>query len=144
MTFVERMVGAAKLSSETYEDIEADKGATHRGVPLGIADFATWELVAQPRIKKMGPARFPTNLRGEGVGGRVTMEFVVGVDGKVIPSSMRVISSPRPEITSAAVGTILGSEFQPGTVRGCTVPVLVRQSINFGSSVVPSIGRPTP
>jgi hypothetical protein len=28
MTFVERMVGAAKLSSSAYEDIEADRGAT--------------------------------------------------------------------------------------------------------------------
>ena len=28
MTFVERMVGAARLSSSAYEDVEADRGAT--------------------------------------------------------------------------------------------------------------------
>ena len=28
MTFVERMVGAAKFNSSTYEDVEADRGAT--------------------------------------------------------------------------------------------------------------------
>jgi len=32
MTFVQRMVGAAKLSSSAYEDVEADKGATGQAV----------------------------------------------------------------------------------------------------------------
>jgi len=34
MTFVERMVGAAKLSSKTYEEVEADRGAS--GQALGV------------------------------------------------------------------------------------------------------------
>jgi hypothetical protein len=34
MTFVERMVGAAKLSSSAYEEVEADRGAS--GQALGV------------------------------------------------------------------------------------------------------------
>src|SRR5262245_10116706 len=36
MTFVERMVGAAKLSSEAYEDVEADKGATGQALAVVV------------------------------------------------------------------------------------------------------------
>lgn len=39
MTFVERMVGAAKLDRNTYEEVEADRGAT--GQALGVVVLAS-------------------------------------------------------------------------------------------------------
>jgi hypothetical protein len=36
MTFVERMIGAAKLSSEAYEDVEADKGAMGQALAVVV------------------------------------------------------------------------------------------------------------
>jgi hypothetical protein len=36
MTFVQRMVGAAKLSSAAYEDVEADKGATGQAIAVVV------------------------------------------------------------------------------------------------------------
>jgi Yip1 domain len=36
MTFVERMVGAAKLSSAAYEDVEADKGAMGQALAVVV------------------------------------------------------------------------------------------------------------
>jgi len=36
MTFVERMVGAAKLSSAAYEDVEADKGALGQALAVVV------------------------------------------------------------------------------------------------------------
>jgi hypothetical protein len=36
MTFVERMVGAAKLSTTAYEDIESDKGATGQAITVVV------------------------------------------------------------------------------------------------------------
>jgi hypothetical protein len=36
MTFVERMVGAAKFSSSAYEDVEADRGATGQALAVVV------------------------------------------------------------------------------------------------------------
>jgi hypothetical protein len=36
MTFVQRMVGAAKLSTEAYEDVEADKSATGQAIAVVV------------------------------------------------------------------------------------------------------------
>ena len=39
MTFVERMIGAARLDTNTYEEVEADRGAT--GQALGVVVLAS-------------------------------------------------------------------------------------------------------
>jgi hypothetical protein len=39
MTFVERMIGAARLNTNTYEEVEADRGAT--GQALGVVVLAS-------------------------------------------------------------------------------------------------------
>jgi hypothetical protein len=36
MTFVERMVGAARLSASAYEDVEADRGATGQAIAVVV------------------------------------------------------------------------------------------------------------
>jgi hypothetical protein len=51
-SMVRRMVGAAKLDAATYEEVEADKGATGQalgvvflsGLAVTIGDFSTWDI----------------------------------------------------------------------------------------------------
>ena len=57
--------------------------------------------------------RFPDGLRAQGVGGDVVVQFLVGTDGTVDPSSMKVVRSPH-ELFTAAVRNILPRlRFQP-------------------------------
>ena len=46
MTFVQRMVGAAKLSSEAYEDVEADKGATGQAIAVVVLSIVLHGITA--------------------------------------------------------------------------------------------------
>jgi outer membrane biosynthesis protein TonB len=121
--------GAATTTVEVR--FAADRGETHRGIPLGRVQFATWELETLPVYRRSGPINYPSTLKAQGIGGRVMFEFVVGVDGRVIPGSLRLIRSPHPELTKAAAAQLLGTVYQPGTARGCQVPVVVTQAINF-------------
>ena len=110
---------------------EADRGDTHRGVPLGLIAFGVWGIDFVPVVQRMGQQSYPPSLRASGVGGRVELEFVVGADGRVVPSSLQVISAPHFDLSTAARTMILETRFQPATARGCAVPNLVRQAINF-------------
>ena len=61
------------------------------------------------------------------------MEFIVDREGDVIGSSMRILSSPHPDLSQAAVEAVLHTKFRPGRIRGCPIPVMVRQAVNFNS-----------
>jgi TonB family protein len=110
---------------------ETDRGETHRGVPLGVATFGAWGLDAQPRVTSVGRQYYPPELFAAGIGGRVELEFVVGADGRVIPASVQIVSAPHPALADAATRSIRETVFRPATAKGCAVPTLFRQRMNF-------------
>jgi protein TonB len=121
------------------------KDFTGRGVEGGIAAgvaggtgpvdnaqvFMEGQVDDIPTIMTQGPNRFPEALRASGMGGRVVLEFVVDTTGHVDPSSFKVISTPHPAFANAAKEMLSKSVFRPGKMRGQSVAVLVRQSINY-------------
>lgn len=114
-------------------DLEVSEGGldgTGR-IILGNAEVATWEIQRVPRIVSAGRLRYPTELRRRRIGGRVDVEFVVGVDGRPVPASLRILTTPHNGFVPAVAEAIIGSRYEPATIRGCPIPALVRQGVNF-------------
>jgi TonB family protein len=88
-------------------------------------------LLQPPERISSPPVMYPRLLMEAGVEGEVTLEFVIGIDGRVEPGSINVISSPNRAFNKPARTVIQGSEFRPGRIDGKAVRTLVRQSIGF-------------
>ncbi len=58
--------------------------------------------------------RFPEALRAQRIEGAVVVQFLVGVDGSVDPSSMKVVRSPHALFTEAVRNVLPKLHFQPG------------------------------
>ncbi len=74
---------------------------------------------------------FPPALRAAGLGGRVTLQFVVGTDGRVEASSVKVMSSTNKQFEEPAIAAIRRARFKPAKMRGQPVRQLVQQAIAF-------------
>jgi protein TonB len=83
------------------------------------------ELIVQPAL------RYPPALEHLAVPGTVVLEFVVGVDGRVEPGSVKVVEATDPRFVSAAATVARGSVFRPGELGGRKVRQLVRQRYRF-------------
>ncbi len=77
--------------------------------------------------------KFPPVMQSAGIAGKVVMQFVVNVDGKVDPSTVKIMSSSHKAFEPAAREGITSSTctFTPGKSRGTPVRVLVQQSMSF-------------
>lgn len=98
---------------------------------LGQVVLRHWALTVVPTVRQVSPMQYPPLLREAGVGGRVELEFVVGVDGEPDPGSFRVLSSPHPELTQRAIEAVRATKFHPARVDNCIVASMVRQGVNF-------------
>ncbi|MEO5825753.1 MAG: TonB family protein [Gemmatimonadales bacterium] len=75
--------------------------------------------------------RYPGVLRMAGVEGRVTLEFVVGTDGRVEASTVKVMATTNTDFDAASTLAIRGSRFRPAKIGGRPVRQLVRQVVRF-------------
>lgn len=92
----------------------------------------TADAVDDPVAYVGGPQpRYPDSLKALKITGRVTLRFVVGVDGKPEAASVQVLSSTHPAFEQSAVEAILGSTFRPATIRGTKVRQMVEQVVRF-------------
>lgn len=98
------------------------------------------ELSSLPKIAAPGKVRsivertYPTELRNRGIGGKVQVQFVVGSDGKVEPSSIKVIASTVPALSDAAAEVARHLEFNPGIKDGKAVRSQVLLPIVFSTN----------
>lgn len=83
-----------------------------------------------PQAVERGPPAYPSRARAQGVGGRVTLSFVVDVDGRV--QDVVVVEAEPPGIfDEAAVEAVRAWRFEPGLDEGAPVAVRVRQTLRF-------------
>jgi protein TonB len=75
--------------------------------------------------------RYPPVMQAAGIAGKVTIQFIVGTDGKVEPGSIKILSSTNKAFEEPARETIAKSVFRPAKYRGQPVRQLVQQVINF-------------
>lgn len=112
---------------------------THNRIPteviLGPITVGEWSLETAPALRKIGPMRYPRNLRDRNVSGRVAMAFVVQPDGNADLSTLVIRSSADPAFSQASLDLLKGARYTPGTIAGCPVPVIVQQAVNFSPLV---------
>ena len=125
---------------------EADRAVTDGQtqwilVPLGPAAFACAERdggaplrvgrdgVATPRKSKDMPPSYPARMMQERVQGMVTLEAVIAPTG--CTRSARVLKGVHPILDLAAVQAVSQWEFEPVTVQGRAVPVVMMVTVRF-------------
>lgn len=106
-------------------------GAVLEPLTADILSDADPRLEVRPQVINCPPPQYPRNLQDQGVQGRVLLEFLIGTDGQVDPTSVRVVERTHDGFAPAAVTAIRGCRFQPGRVAGAAVRVLVRMPVVF-------------
>lgn len=89
------------------------------------------KLVSAASAARLVARSFPEELRRSGTGGTVQLQFVIGANGKVEPSSIEVISAPAPGLGSAAKTVAEKMEFVPGKKDGSAVRSRVQLPIIY-------------
>lgn len=77
---------------------------------------------------------YPPLLRDAGVAGTVTMQFVVGTDGRVDASTIEVVDASNSQFSDAARRVVELMRFRPAQVGGRPVRVKVQLPIQFQSA----------
>jgi TonB family protein len=90
-------------------------------------DVATAKVEAPQRTRKRDPER-PAIVSAL-VEAMVELEVAIDIDGVV--RQPRIISSPAPTVSYAALEAVKQWRFKPGTMAGNPVPVIFRLTINF-------------
>lgn len=86
------------------------------------AELTTLPKISSPaKVKSLIERTYPPELRNRGIGGKVQVQFVVGVDGKVEPASVKVVATTAPALADAAVEVARMLEFSPGQKDGKAV-----------------------
>lgn len=91
-------------------------------MPKLVSPAATARLIARS---------YPEELRRAGTSGTVTLEFVIGKDGKVEAGSANVIDAPAPTLGTAAKTVVEKLEFVPGKKDGQAVRARVQLPIQY-------------
>lgn len=101
--------------------------ASTRSEPLG--NFSTSYLVADvpPRIRSMPPARAARNKRGN----KVVLAATVNAAGRVVPGTIRVISTTDSTLVPIARRSFEQTTFRPGTKNGCPAEADIRLNFPF-------------
>ena len=87
-------------------------------------------ILAPLRLTNVNP-RYPDNLRTSGIGGVVTMDAVIGIDGNI--QEVRAVSSPHPDLETAAIEAVRQWQWTP-TLLNC-VPIEVEMTVTARFSV---------
>jgi len=87
------------------------------------------ELDREPRPIARPSPRYPADMRQAGLEGSVTVEFVVGTDGRVVTAE--AVRWTRREFVDEAVGAVRTWRFEPGTINGRKVRFRMAVPIEF-------------
>lgn len=101
----------------------ASDSARARGTPILRARVPVRHLDRQLAPLSAGRMpRYPDELRGTGIAGRVDLSFVVDDAGKVIPATVSVRRATDARFARAVLAVFSGYRFTPAVVDGCAVP----------------------
>jgi len=94
------------------------------------------EVERRPVRLSCGPLVYPTELLQDAAAevpdpAAVTLDFVIGLDGRVESEGITVIASPDSRFNAAAIDWALTCAYSPGSEGGAPVKVSARQTVNF-------------
>ncbi len=86
----------------------------------------------QPRfVRTAHPLRYPRVAQEVGVGDTLVADFVVDSTGHVEPQTFHYVRGTYREFAEEAKRSILAAVYEPGTVGGCPVSMMVEQPVHF-------------
>jgi TonB family protein len=103
--------------------------------PTGPVRAGAGEAVPSPATIRTVEPRYPAEMRNARIQGTVTVEAVIGPDGRV--TDARVMRGVHQQLDEAAVAAVRQYEFQPSTLNGQPISVI-------HSVIVPFILPPDP
>ena len=89
------------------------------------------KLVSAAAAARLVARSFPEEMRRSGTGGTVQLQFVIGKDGKVEPSSIEVVQAPAAALGDAAKTVAEKMQFVPGKKDGTAVRSRVQLPIVY-------------
>lgn len=130
----DEMVGYVALQARRGDGIEFRRIRAAR-LPLAREPFGQGAVltstpgVEMPRLVRDVAPWYPQEPHDDGIRGTVRLEAVVETTGRV--GEIRVIDSPHPDLTEAAVGAARQWEFVPAATAEGAVPMIVRLELEF-------------
>ena len=110
----------------------------HIGIVGGTGPVNTQETFTDAQVEEAvvqegcTPPKYPPALKSVGVQGSVQLQYVVGTDGKVERSSVKVVSSTNKAFEEPAIDAILScSSVKAAKIRGQPVRQLVERVVRF-------------
>jgi TonB family protein len=80
---------------------------------------------------------YPREMREHSVQGIVRARFMVGIDGRVKPSSLEILQSSNPQFSREVEMILPKLEYQPAEVQGRKIEQLTEQLFTFGIEAEP-------
>ena len=104
-----------------------------RGPAVGLvrASVPIVDLDRPARFRNPPKIRYPDDGRWNGLDDNITIEFVVNEQGRVNPSSVRILQGEYREFAQAALEALEATKFTPAQVAGCPVPQLFEMQYRF-------------
>jgi TonB family protein len=88
------------------------------------------QILAPIPLTRVNP-KYPDNLRTSGIGGVVTMNAVVGIDGNI--QDVRAVSSPHPDLENAAIEAVRQWHWTPTLLNCVPIEVPIKVTLKFNS-----------
>jgi bla regulator protein BlaR1 len=121
-----------QMPSEPLPSVIAGSPGDEEGFAYPVASLDTKpELMNKGEVAGLMQGLYPRDLRGEGIGGTVMMQFVIQADGKVDPASVKVVDSTHEQFGEASVKAVEKFRFRPGRYKGQNVRVLIQMPITW-------------
>jgi TonB family protein len=88
------------------------------------------QILAPLMVRRPNPM-YPENLRAAGIGGVVTMDALIGVDGNI--RDVKVVTSPNADLDSAATEAVRQWQFTPTLLNCVPIEVPMKITMRFNS-----------
>ena len=140
-------LSAPPVSAEDFSGV-GTLGGVADGIPAAEAPkepepefaYSVAELDRKPELTNSSTIvgvmerLYPRILQDAGIGGTVTMQFVIEPDGTVDMTSVKVIDSPHDQLSEASVKAVERFRFRPGRYKNEPVRVLIQMPITWQPS----------
>jgi len=104
-----------------------DRDPPPHTIPYGTLSSAYLVADVAPRLKSMPTAHAPRGRRGR----EVTFAATVNSSGRIVPASIRLVSTNDPSLVPIARASFERAVYTPGTRHGCPAESYIRQRFPF-------------
>ncbi len=103
----------------------------HTSYPLLRIRYDQPDVDEGPSPREVPPPHFPLDVAMRDLSGRVEVEFALTAEGTVDMSTLAILQGDYRQLTQAVLDIAPRWRYDPATLGGCAVPMLVRQAISF-------------